>query len=226
MPLIMGAPSRAGALQSQLYQQLAPAEIWPLLRRRVQRSSEVIGLGHKVPWAGRRHPPSVARRGGGATPVRPGPPVSEPSQTVAMCSPSARCWLRRLPVCFQRRYAPTPDRRSPSPAGARSPTRARCGAGRGRVPHVIWPACSSVSGSLLDPAGLAAKATGRLGVTAEQIYDALGVDPPAPAPDAEPATLLRLQYTTGCREALSRRYAPHYATGTTTSAPSTCSSAP
>ena len=69
------------------------------------------------------------------------------------------------------------------------------------MPHVIWPACSSVSGSLLDPAGLAAKATGRLGVTAEQIYDALGVDPPAPAPDAEPATLLRLQYTTGCREA-------------------------
>lgn len=60
------------------------------------------------------------------------------------------------------------------------------------------------AGSLLDPAGLAAKATSRLGVAAEQIYDALGVDPPTLAPDAEPASLLRLHFTTGCREAFKQ----------------------
>ena len=57
------------------------------------------------------------------------------------------------------------------------------------------------AGTLLDPAGLAARAVSRLGVTAEQVYDALGVGTPTPAIDAEPATLLGLQYTAGCREA-------------------------
>jgi ATP-dependent Clp protease ATP-binding subunit ClpA len=60
------------------------------------------------------------------------------------------------------------------------------------------------AGALLDPAGLAAKALSRLDVTAEQVYDALGVGTPTPAADAEPATLLGLQYTAGCREAFKQ----------------------
>jgi hypothetical protein len=55
MALIMSASGRAMALQCQLHHQLAAAQVWPSLRRRVQRSSEVIGLGHEVPWASRRH---------------------------------------------------------------------------------------------------------------------------------------------------------------------------
>jgi hypothetical protein len=60
------------------------------------------------------------------------------------------------------------------------------------------------AGALLDPAGLAAKALSRLDVTTEQVYGALGVGTPTPATDAEPATLLGLQYTTGCRDAFKQ----------------------
>lgn len=60
------------------------------------------------------------------------------------------------------------------------------------------------AGALLDPAGLAARALSRLDVTAQQVYDALGVGTPTPAADTEPATLLGLQYTAGCREAFKQ----------------------
>lgn len=60
------------------------------------------------------------------------------------------------------------------------------------------------AGTLVDPAGLAAKATSRLGVTAEQVYDAMGVGIPSRDADAEPASLLGLQYTVGSREAFKQ----------------------
>ena len=56
------------------------------------------------------------------------------------------------------------------------------------------------AGTLLDPGGLAAKATTRLGVTTEQVFDALGVGIPSLAADSEPAALLGLRYTAECRE--------------------------
>lgn len=60
------------------------------------------------------------------------------------------------------------------------------------------------AGTLLDPAGLAAKATRRLGVTAEQVYDALGVGIPTPGADPEPEALLGMHYTPDCREAFKQ----------------------
>ncbi len=60
------------------------------------------------------------------------------------------------------------------------------------------------AGALLDPAGLAAKATRRLGVTAEQVYDALDVGIPTSSADPEPEALLGLHYSPGCREAFKQ----------------------
>lgn len=60
------------------------------------------------------------------------------------------------------------------------------------------------AGALLDPAGLAAKATSRLGVTAEQVYGALGVGVPTPGADPEPEALIALHYTPECREAFKQ----------------------
>src|SRR5579875_982829 len=60
------------------------------------------------------------------------------------------------------------------------------------------------AGALLDPAGLAAKVIRRLGVTSEQVYDALGVGVPTPSADAEPAALSGLRYTAECREAFKQ----------------------
>lgn len=60
------------------------------------------------------------------------------------------------------------------------------------------------AGALLDPAGVAAKAIRRLGVTAEQVYDALGVGIPTPGADPEPEALLGPHYSPGCREAFKQ----------------------
>lgn len=55
--------------------------------------------------------------------------------------------------------------------------------------------------ALLDPVGLAARATSRLDVSNRQVFDALGVGTPTPGPDPDPTELRGLQYTTGCRDA-------------------------
>ena len=60
------------------------------------------------------------------------------------------------------------------------------------------------AGTLLDRAGLAAKATSRLGVNSEQVYDALGVGIPTLGADPEPAALSGLQYTADCKEAFKQ----------------------
>lgn len=60
------------------------------------------------------------------------------------------------------------------------------------------------AGTLLDPAGIAAKATSRLGVTAEQVYDALGVGTPTLGADSEPGALVGLHYTAECRDAFKQ----------------------
>lgn len=58
--------------------------------------------------------------------------------------------------------------------------------------------------SLGDPAGLAAKATEHLGVSAHQVYEAVGVGTPTPGPDPDPVALRGLQYTPACREAFKQ----------------------
>jgi len=55
--------------------------------------------------------------------------------------------------------------------------------------------------ALLDPAGLAARATSRLDVSVRQVFDALDVGTPTPGPDPDPTELRRLHYTNECREA-------------------------
>jgi hypothetical protein len=55
--------------------------------------------------------------------------------------------------------------------------------------------------ALLDPAGLAAKATSRLGISADQVFDKLGVGTPTPGPDPDPTELRGLHYSAACREA-------------------------
>lgn len=55
--------------------------------------------------------------------------------------------------------------------------------------------------AIMDPAGLAARATTRLDVTSRQVFDALGVGTPIPGPDPDPTELRGLRYTGQCREA-------------------------
>ncbi|MDA8044053.1 MAG: Clp protease N-terminal domain-containing protein [Actinomycetota bacterium] len=55
--------------------------------------------------------------------------------------------------------------------------------------------------AIMDPAGLAARATTRLDVTSRQVFDALGVGTPTPGPDPDPTELRGLRYGAECREA-------------------------
>ena len=55
--------------------------------------------------------------------------------------------------------------------------------------------------AVIDPVGLAARATSRLEVSNRQVFDALGVGTPTPGTDPDPTELRRLRYTTECREA-------------------------
>lgn len=55
--------------------------------------------------------------------------------------------------------------------------------------------------AIMDPVGLAARATTRLDVTSWQVFDALGVGTPTPGPDPDPTELRGLRYTAECREA-------------------------
>ncbi len=55
--------------------------------------------------------------------------------------------------------------------------------------------------AILDPVGLAARATSRLDISSRQVFNSLGVGTPTPGPDPDPTELRGLQYTTECREA-------------------------
>lgn len=58
--------------------------------------------------------------------------------------------------------------------------------------------------TLLDAAGIAARAVTRLGVGADRAQDALGVGRPTAGPDPDPTELRGLDYTAGCREAFGQ----------------------
>jgi ATP-dependent Clp protease ATP-binding subunit ClpA len=58
------------------------------------------------------------------------------------------------------------------------------------------------AGVLVDPDGLAAHALRRLEVSEDQVYEALGVGPPADGGDADPSALRQLRFTAAARDAL------------------------
>jgi len=65
------------------------------------------------------------------------------------------------------------------------------------VPHLA-------AGALVDPGSLASRAMRRLGVSDDQLHEALGVGAATACPDPDPGSLRELRYTQPCREAFQQ----------------------